>query len=60
MELAEKYQVGIIEKRRDISPLFPLESYDISGADIKITLQIKYFGKICDVISGRTRGNSLV
>lgn len=29
--------IGIIEKRKDISLFFSLESYDISGADIKIT-----------------------
>lgn len=55
MGLAEKYQVGITEKRKRHLPPFPLESYDISEANIKI----KHVGNICDVISERTRGDDL-
>ena len=59
MGLAEKYRVGVIEKRkRHFSP-FPLESYDISRADIKITLKTKHFGNVCDTIFQRTRGDCL-
>ena len=53
----EKYQVGITEKRKKTFSPFPLESYDISGADINITPNTEHFCNICDVISGRTRGD---
>lgn len=59
MGLAEKYQAGIVEKRkRHFSP-FPLENYDISRTDIKITPKTKDFGNVCDTIFQKTRGKCL-
>lgn len=57
--LAEKYQVGIIEKRKRRFSLFLLESYDTLRADTKINPKIKHFGNGCDTIFWRTRGDGL-
>lgn len=59
MGLADNCQAGITEKRKGRFPPSSLESYHISGADIKTAQKTKHFGSICDVISGRTRGDDL-